>query len=84
MKWNSELDFEWDFQKILAELRGLVSLGLLLLTLIGALKNPSVIAIGHMKHLYLNNSKRSKCDQNPTFQRRCTSFSFGQSKEKIG
>lgn len=58
MKLNSELDFEWDFQKILAELKGLVSLGLLLLTLTGALKNPSVIAIGHMKYLYLNNSKK--------------------------
>lgn len=67
MKLNSELDFEWDFQKILAELRGLVSLGLLLLTLTGALKNPSVIAIGHMKYLYLNNSKKSKCDPNPNF-----------------
>ena len=29
--------------------------GFLLLTLIGALKNLSVIAIGHMKYLYLTN-----------------------------
>lgn len=44
---NSDLVFEWDFQKILVELRELLSLGLLLLTHIDALKSPSVIAIGH-------------------------------------
>lgn len=42
-------------------------LGLLLLTLIGALKNISIIAIDHMKYLYLNNSKKSKCDQIQVF-----------------
>lgn len=82
MTMNSELGFEWDFQRILTELTALVSQGLL--TLIDALKNPSVIAIGHVTYLHLNNSKKSKCDQNPNFQHRRTSFSFGQSKEKVG
>lgn len=78
---NSDLVFEWDFQKILVELRELLSLGLLLLTHIDALKSPSVIAIGHTNTCIWVTAKNPNLIKIQIFN--IISFSSGQGKEKI-
>lgn len=78
---NSDLVFQWDFQKILVELRELLSLGLLLLTHIHALKSPSVIAIGHTNTCIWVTAKNPNLIKIQIFN--IISFSSGQGKEKI-